>query len=406
MPRLRLGRSCWLDEFSGRAPRYPTLDGERHADIAIVGGGITGCAAALLFARAGASVVLVESARIGRGSTAASTALLMQEPDTDFTELSKRYGPARARRIWRCSRGAVRALRRNLAALDTSTLEARPSVYFTRDPGTVAGLKREVAARRRAGLAARWLESAKVRDVAGIDAEGAILTAGNAQVDPYRACLAVARGAAVLGAALLEQSVVRKIDGTRQGVTVRLAGGTITADWAVIATGYATPAFKRLAARFKMMNTYVIATPRIPAAVRRRMGLGDVMMWDTERPYHYLRWTPDHRLVFGGLDRPQLSRAIRPAALRRRASELTAQLIDLYPSLAGMKPEYAWEGLFAMTPDGLPYIGKHRHYPRQLFALGYGGNGMTLGFFAAQSLVRIVQGTVNRDDELFGFGRT
>ena len=185
-----------------------------------------------------------------------------------------------------------------------------------------------------------------------------------------------------------------------------LAGGTITADWAVIATGYATPAFKPLAGRFKMMNTYVIATPRLPAAVRRRIGLGDVMLWDTERPYHYLRWTPDHRLLFGGLDRPQLPRAIRPAALRRRASELTAQLIDLYPSLAGIRPEYAWEGLFAMTPDGLPYIGTHRRYPRQLFALGYGGNGMTLGFLAAQTVVRLAQGRPTRDDELFAFSRT
>jgi glycine/D-amino acid oxidase-like deaminating enzyme len=95
MPRLRLGRSYWLDVFQKEPPHYPQLQGGHRADIAIVGGGITGCAAALLFARAGASVVLVESQRIGRGSTAASTALLMQEPDIDFTALSERYGAAR-----------------------------------------------------------------------------------------------------------------------------------------------------------------------------------------------------------------------------------------------------------------------------------------------------------------------
>ena len=42
-----------------------------------------------------------------------------------------------------------------------------------------------------------------------------------------------------------------------------------------------------------------------------------------------------------------------------------------YPAAGGLAPEYAWEGLFATTPDGLPYIGPHRRYPRQLFALGY-----------------------------------
>jgi glycine/D-amino acid oxidase-like deaminating enzyme len=147
----------------------------------------------------------------------------------------------------------------------------------------------------------------------------------------------------------------------------------IDADRAVVATGYATPEFKPL--------------------------------WDTERPYHYLRWTPDHRILFGGLDRRRVPRGTRPAALRQRTSQLTAELVELYPALEGMRAEFAWEGLFATTPDGLPYIGTHRHYPRHLFALGYGGNGMTLGFLAAQMLVRMAQGRAVPDDELFGFGR-
>src|ERR1051325_2095016 len=83
MPRLRLGRSYWLDAHPTRAPSFAALRSDRVADVAVVGGGVTGCSAALLFARAGARVVLVDAHRIGRGSTAASTALLMQEPDTD-----------------------------------------------------------------------------------------------------------------------------------------------------------------------------------------------------------------------------------------------------------------------------------------------------------------------------------
>ena len=67
---------------------------------------------------------------------------------------------------------------------------------------------------------------------------------------------------------------------------------------------------------------------------------------------------------------------------------------------------YAWEGLFAATPDGLPYIGAHRRYPRHLFALGYGGNGMTFGFMAARMLARFVDGNPRPEDRLFSFGRT
>ena len=88
----------------------------------MVGGGITGVSTAWMFAKAGLRVGLVESARIGRGSTAASTALLMQEPDTDFVELAGRYGVRRARRIWQLSR---KATRRFIRTLGNSTSAAR-----------------------------------------------------------------------------------------------------------------------------------------------------------------------------------------------------------------------------------------------------------------------------------------
>lgn len=402
---LRLGRSYWLDAFADEATRRPTLTGRHRADVAIVGGGVTGCAAALLFARAGARVVLADAERIGRGSTASSTALLMQEPDADFTELANRYGGALARRIWRRSAASVAAMRRMLSELDAPAVHGLPSLYFTRDRSAAAALRGEVSLRRRAGSGARWLDPDGVRRLAGLAAAGGILTPGNAQVDPYRACLAMARGATRAGARLFERSRVRRIEGTRDGVRLTLARGSVDADWAIVATGYATPEFKPLAGRFRMMNTYVIATPRLDAARRRRLGLGDVMLWDTGRPYHYARWTPDHRLLFGGRDRPRVRRSRRPAALRRRAGELLDDLVELYPSLAGIRAEYAWEGLFAATPDGLPYIGPHRRYPRHLFALGYGGNGMTLGYFGAQALVRIASGRAHPDDELFAFGR-
>ena len=67
--------------------------------------------------------------------------------------------------------------------------------------------------------------------------------------------------------------------------------------------------------------------------------------------------------------------------------------------------EFAWEGLFASTPDTLPYIGPHRRYPHHWFALGYGGNGMTFGFLAARLLLERWQGECLSDHALFEFGR-
>jgi len=406
MPRLRIGDSYWLDVSRRDPPPLAALRGDSHADVAIVGGGITGCSAALLFAQAGARVVLVDALRIGRGSTAASTALLMQEPDADFRQLARRYGAAIARRIWTRSRNAVKDFRTLLNDAGHDAVRELPSLYYATSRRHLPRLREEHRLRTQARLGGRWLDPTDVGAVAGLHAPGAILTPGNAETDPYAACLAVARAARDAGAAMHERTPVRRIRRDGDSAVLEMENGsTVRAGWAVIATGYATPAFKRLAGRFRMMNTYVVATQRLTARQRRQLGLGDVMLWDTGRPYHYLRWTPDGRLLVGGRDRPQTRGPHRRAALRRRSAELVDDLVALYPSLRGIGAEYAWEGLFATTPDGLPYIGQHRLHPRQLFALGYGGNGMTLGFFGAQAVVRHVLGRPDPDDALFGFRR-
>lgn len=89
----------------------------------------------------------------------------------------------------------------------------------------------------------------------------------------------------------------------------------------------------------------------------------------------------------------------------RRGRGLSTELSGLYPSLRDVQPGCAWEGLFATTPDGLPYVGLHRRYPRHLFAPGYGGDGMTFGFLAGQMLVRAARGRSTSDDALFAFAR-
>jgi glycine/D-amino acid oxidase-like deaminating enzyme len=213
------------------------------------------------------------------------------------------------------------------------------------------------------------------------------------------------RAAISAGATIFEGSPVSAIVPDKRGVFVRCAHGAIRASRAIIATGYATPYFKPLHARFRMLTTYVVATRRLKPSERRALGLDDVMLWDTERPYHYARWTRDRRLIFGGADRPLVSGRRRRQAFGDGARAVHAELTRLYPALVRVPLEYAWEGLFATTPDGLPYIGPHRRYARQLFALGYGGNGMTFGFLASRLLLQWYLGNRSSDHDLFAFSR-
>jgi glycine/D-amino acid oxidase-like deaminating enzyme len=405
MAKLRIARPLWLDQLAPGAGRYPSLRGDSSVEVAIVGGGITGAAVAYMFARAGIGVAVVDGARVARGSTAASTALLMQETDADFRELATRYGPARAARMWDLCRDATRSFIRTIGRLKISCdLKRRDSVYYTTHAAHAATLADEFEQRQRQGFSGRWLDAAALKRVTGIDGHAGIRTRGNAQVDPCRACLGLLRAAERRGARVFEQSIVRRIDADRNQVELKTRGGTLRAKTVVVATGYATPEFKPLIGRFRLVHTYVVATGRMPAAARRRLGLGDLMLWDTERPYHYARWTDD-RLLLGGADRPLLPKRQRRRALSAGAEAVRHHFTQLYPTLEGAGTDYAWEGLFATTPDGLPYIGRHRRYPRHLFALGYGGNGMTFGFLAAKLLLDTYCGIEGPDQRLFAFNR-
>ena len=406
-PALRLGNPVWLNGSTTPHQTYPVLTGRHQADIAIVGGGMTGALNALAFATSGASVAVVEANLIARGSSAASSALLLQEPDYGLGDLARQYGSRTSRRFWQLSHDAVRDLTATLKKFRVRCdLVERDTIFYATNAEGAARLEREFANRKKAGFSARWLTAGALRDLTGIAGRCGIRTSGSAQFDPFRASVGLMRAASSAGAHVFERSPVTRISTESAGVRVHTKRGAIDARRVVIATGYATPYFRPLAGRFRLYRTYALATRPLSAADRREIGLSDVMIWDTDWPYHYARWTPDHRLLMGGGDRlirpGQQRHSAFAGATRRLRADFEAQM----PALADLEIENAWEGVFAMTPDGLPYIGPHRRYPRHWFALGYGGNGMTFGSLAARLLLERWQGVKSRDHALFEFGRT
>jgi glycine/D-amino acid oxidase-like deaminating enzyme len=259
--------------------------------VVIVGGGITGALVAATFAREGVPVVLVESGCVGCGSTAASSALLLQEPDRGLSDLATRYGVAASRRIWELGRDAVQDLIRTLHGHRIACdLVERDAIYYATNTQALRQLRTEFRLRSRAGFPCEWLSPADARHATGIATRGAILTSGNAQFDPYKACVGLMRAARAAGAAIYERSPVMRIVHTRERVRVHTPHGHIDAGRVIIATGYATRHFRPLAGRFRMYRTYVLATRPLNHRERRNVGLGNVMVWDTERPYHYARW--------------------------------------------------------------------------------------------------------------------
>ena len=400
------GVSYWIDRLPRRRPSYTRYRGQTDVDVAIIGGGMAGCATAYALSTAGVRVCLFEADRIGQGAVGSSTALVMQEPDVDFQDVLDVHGLRATRTIWRMTRrGAldfVAAIRRLKIPCQ---LEAQDSIYFANDSASAQRLRYELGLRKKAKLEARWLTVEQLRRETNVEAEGAIRITGNAQVEPLRTCLGFAAAAVKRGASIHERSPVERIRTGREHVELLTTGGTVRADRLVIATGHPGSLFKPLARHFRISETYAVATPPLGARIRAGLGRRRAMLWDTADPYHYLRWTKDGRIIFGGGDRSQPHPRSRARVLVQRTGQLMYELSVLYPVISGIQPEYAWSGPSVTTADGLPYIGPHRNYPRHLFALGFGGNGLAQGFLASRILLRHYLGEPAKGDELFGFAR-
>jgi glycine/D-amino acid oxidase-like deaminating enzyme len=397
----------FLDTFPrSRRPDDLRYRGTKRTQVVIVGGGLTGCACAASFAAAGVGVILLEAERLGAGATAASPGLLRQDLDASFSASADHHGLRVARHVWqgfrRASLDLAAAFRRFGVRAD---LAPQDLLCFTRDGAEAARrLRREQQARREAGIDSAWLTPRAVAVEAGIGANGGIRTRGDA-LDPYRACLGLAAAAASRGAAIHEHTAVRHVRARRRFVEVKTDGGVITAESVVLAAGGLIDDLKALRRHFDPVQSFLVVTESMPAAVRRDVGKRAAALRDTAEPPHLLRWLKDDRVLFGGADQPPLQPRARDRARVQHANELMYQLTTLYPAISGLQPEWAWDAITYGSPDGLPVVGPHRNFPRHLFALGHGRHGAGVAWLAARVLLRAFLGEPARGDDFYGFAR-
>jgi glycine/D-amino acid oxidase-like deaminating enzyme len=396
----------FLDTFPrSRRPDYSRQRGEQASDVAVVGGGLTGCAVALAFAGAGIKVVLLEAGRVGAGATAASAGILRQSLDASFQESVARHGVRTARHVWQSFRRASldfsAALRRAGVRADVMPHDL---VLLSRGTDEVKPLLKDVRARREAGLDASWLTPRAIAAETGLTAAGGIRTRGEA-LDPYRACLGLAAAAASRGAQIHEQSRVRRIRARRKSVEVMTETGVVSASAVVIATGALPDDLRALRRHFAPLMSYAAVTQPMPAAVRREVGKRTAAVRDTHHPPHLVRWLKDDRVLVAGGDRAALAGRARAKLLVPEVNELMYELTTLYPAISGLQPEWGWDVDSYGSPDELPVIGPHRNFPRHLFALGSARHGAGVAWLAARVLLRAYLQEPATGDELFGFAR-
>jgi glycine/D-amino acid oxidase-like deaminating enzyme len=403
----KYGRSPWVAAFpKARVPSYPRQYGSLSTSVVIVGGGLTGCAAAYAFAAHGLDVVLLETDQVGRGSTGLAAGWIGGEPGVSFIEVEKALGRAAARDAFKSWRRAALDFAALIRRLDIkSAFEAQDAAIVAMTPDQAARLTRDRKARREAGVDAPMLTARAVKGELGLDGAAAIRENAGGVVDPYRTCLGLAAAAAARGATIFERTAVRKIKFDRRKADVITADGAIRADRVVIATGVPTALCHSLIRHFWFRTTYLALTERVPAKVRAQLGRRETVVRDWSEPPHVVRWVDDERLLVAGADAPPPPPRLRDRVAVQRTGQLMYELSTLYPDISGILPEYGWDAAYARTSDGLPYIGPHRNFPHHLFALGDSSRSLTGAYLASRMLLRHHLDELESADRHFGFTR-
>jgi glycine/D-amino acid oxidase-like deaminating enzyme len=360
---------------------YPSLKQDLNCEVLVLGGGITGAFVAHQLVKEGLDVLLLDKREIGRGSTAGSTALLEYEIDIPLTELAKTIGQHEAEDAYRTCRdsiGKIEAIVRELN--DSCGFRRKKSVYLASRKRDAKLLREECAARTNAGIAVEYLDESALSSMFSFQRPAALLSQDAAEVDPYRLTHQLLAQACERGLRVFERTEVVKHETSQAGTASETDRGfKVTARHVVFATGYESVEFlPRHIATLK--STFAFVSRPLPSFDG---WWEECLIWETARPYLYLRTTPDGRALVGGEDIPFRNPAHRNRLIPKKTEKLAACFREMFPKI-DLEVAYPWAGTFAETKDGLAYIGSLPDFPRYLFALGFGGNGITYAAIAAE----------------------
>ncbi len=382
---LRGGRSPWFTRSD--QPLRPAIHENLKCDALIVGAGITGSLVAERLTRQGLDVIIVDREWPGRGSTAASTSMLLWEIDRSLTQLTEGYGFEPASRAYRASLEAVAGLKSLVLQLGVACdMRDKNSLYLAAGNSS-AELLEEHRLRERAGLPGEFLDHARLLETFGITRAAAVISPGVADADPMQLARGLLRVAISRGARLFDAEATQ-FDRAARAVGVGLADGyEIEARSVVLATGYVMPDIVHSTVQ-TVSSSWAIATQRQPQNIWKDAAL----IWENSKDYLYARTTRAGRIIIGGEDsESDIDPAERDRLIPEKSAILARKLAALWP-VANTGIEFCWAGAFDTTSDGLPLIGPVPGAKGVYAAYGYGGNGITFSFMAAQLIGDLIAG--------------
>jgi glycine/D-amino acid oxidase-like deaminating enzyme/nitrite reductase/ring-hydroxylating ferredoxin subunit len=384
--------SLWMS--SAPAASRPALQHDLEVDVCVVGAGVLGMTTALLLARQGARVAVVEAWQVGSGVTGHTTAKVTALHSAAYQEIRGKHGD-----------GAARAYAQaNVRGLDTVVelvhelridceLRHKPAFTYVVDPEQRETVEAEVEAASAAGLAVRYTEETPLP----YPVAAAVRLDEQAEFHPRRYLLGLAEAVEQLGGQIFERTRVVGLHSAQRPRLVTESGAAITADEVIVAT--LMPIFDRglFFARCTAMRSYAIA-------VRTAAGAGiDGMLISADQPTRSLRSTPDpsgpgELMIVGGEGHV----TGEDSDTRQRY----AALIDFARQrLDATQMVHHWSAHDLQPADGLPYTGHLGSSERVWTAAGFRKWGFTNATAAAIELSARIGGELPPWGDVFNANR-
>ncbi len=399
---LNKGNLAWPSTLKP-APAYPELAEDLSCDVLIIGGGMGGALLAHKLSGANLQTVLLEKGRIAEGSSSANTGLLQSSNDKSLTSIIHTFGEQTGITFYQMCRDAMRKLKEAAGGLKLEPeLIPRSSLYFASSVVDVPYLKEEYETLREHGFETSYWDQADIASRFPFSKPAALYTTGDAEVNPFRFVHGLVQYAADHGVRVYENSPVIHLEYEEDGVVCYTRTGRIFARKVVHASGYETQEEKP-DRNALLQTTYAIVTSPVPDFTGWHERC---LIWETARPYLYMRTTVDNRIVAGGLDEHPVAPEEREGRIRHKSEMLLNEIKALFPRYAGIQADYAWASLFGLTHDGLPMIGPHSRFPHSYFIEAYGGNGTVYCMIAADLLSDVLCGKTRPELEIFSLERT
>jgi len=379
----------WYEATAGERPSYPALDGDRSADVVIVGGGFTGLSAAAHLAKAGVNAVLIEAQRFGDGASGRNGGQLGTGQRAWVEELESELGFTRAKALFDLAEEAKAHLLdfSRVNGIEIDFMPGQLSVAHKRRYVDAYKAHAEIMATRFGYEHITFMDAQEAAERLGSTIYfGGTRDTGTGHIHPLKLAIGTARVAAEAGAQLFEKTPATGITSNGGKVRVATPTGTITADKALIAVNaYGGKLEPVSAAHVMPIGSFIGAT--VPLGDDSPVIPGGESVDDSRFVVRYFRKSKDGRLLFGGSETYTVS---DPKDIQ---TAIRKQITELYPALKDVEITHGWGGYVGITMPRKPFV--REVMPNVIFAGGYSGHGVMLSNFVGKLYAETVAG--NRD---------